>query len=345
MGSYPIYKSKPSFFLMLIKNYHVLFLTLLFSGTFIAISANSWFTSWIGLEINLMSIIPLILIKLNSIFTESAIKYFLAQAIASIIIIFSTSLRFSIFKTNRIEILEILLFFALILKAGIAPLHFWFPQVIFHLRWWQSFLIFTWQKIAPLILITSINFNLIVITRIISTITGALGGLNQTSIKIIITYSSISHRGWILLACYLNFKSWIIYFSIYIFLTASIITFLYFNNVEKINQVFLNNDSYTNKIITSINLFSLGGLPPLLGFSAKLLIIITAIKNNLNILFLILILSSVLSLFFYTRITYSNLMSINKAFKKQPNITKSTFKLFTLRIFLNAIAPIIFILI
>jgi NADH-ubiquinone oxidoreductase chain 2 len=101
--------------------------------TLVAISANSWFTAWLALEINLISIIPLILNKLRPNFTEAAIKYFLAQALASIFLIFPAIILFANKDRINLEVSEALLATALALKAGIAPLHFWFPQVIINL--------------------------------------------------------------------------------------------------------------------------------------------------------------------------------------------------------------------
>jgi NADH-ubiquinone oxidoreductase chain 2 len=104
--------------------YQSTFVTLLMTGTILAVSANSWFTAWLGLEINLMGLIPLILVKLNSNSTEAAIKYFLAQAIASIILVLIALTEKSSFQTYIILDANILILSALAIKAGIAPFHF-----------------------------------------------------------------------------------------------------------------------------------------------------------------------------------------------------------------------------
>jgi len=120
---------------------------------------NSWFMCWLGLEINLISLIPLLIIKLSPLSTETAIKYFLVQAIASLLIIFSSlvegvfSISSILYRTN------ILIIIALGIKIGLAPFHFWFPQVIKISDWTQCTLILTWQKIAPFILIACVYSN------------------------------------------------------------------------------------------------------------------------------------------------------------------------------------------
>lgn len=344
MGSYPVYKSKISFFLMFFKNYQILFIFILIIGTSIAVSANSWFTRWVGLEINLISIIPLMLVELNAKITEASIKYFLSQAIASILLIFGVNLNFITQETLNLENLELLLIRALLIKAGLAPFHFWFPQVRIFLSWFQCILIFTWQKIAPLILITAINIKYALTASIISALVGSLGGLNQKNIKLILTYSSISHRAWIIISCILRFKAWLIYFLIYCFLSLSIILFFYSNQINFINNIFSRDDSFFNKTILTLNLLSLGGLPPLLGFSAKLRIIIISLKIRFLIIFIPLIISSLVSLFFYFRVIYSNFMFTNSIFKINFYINNKAISLFfTTRLFFNISSPLILI--
>lgn len=342
MGSYPVYKSKISFFLMFFKNYQILFIFILIIGTSITVSANSWFTSWLGLEINLISIIPLILSELNSKITEASIKYFLSQAMASILLIFGVNLKFLRQEFLNLENLEIILTSALLIKAGLAPFHFWFPQVRMSLNWFQCILIFTWQKIAPLILISSIRLKTALSARALSALVGSLGGLNQKNIKLILTYSSISHRAWIIISCISRFKAWFIYFLIYSFLSFSIIIFFYTNQINFINNIFSRDDSFLNKTILSINLLSLGGLPPLLGFAAKLRIIVVSLKIGFLVIFIPLILRSLISLFFYFRVIYSNFIFSNPNIKITFNLSSKNINLFfTIRLFFNIVSPII----
>jgi NADH-ubiquinone oxidoreductase chain 2 len=71
-----------------------------------------------------MSIIPLILSELNTKITEASIKYFLSQAMASILLIFGVNLKFYTQEFLNLENLEIILTSALLIKAGLAPFHF-----------------------------------------------------------------------------------------------------------------------------------------------------------------------------------------------------------------------------
>src|ERR1700678_2903927 len=97
-----------------------MFLNFLFIGTTVAVSANSWLTCWLGLEINLIRMIPLILNKLIFNLTEAAIKYFIVQTMASIIFIVRTVFSINFLSFNYLSIAELLIISALIIKAGIA---------------------------------------------------------------------------------------------------------------------------------------------------------------------------------------------------------------------------------
>jgi len=239
---------------------------------------------------------------------------------------------------------DFFIFFSLVLKAGIAPGHFWFPQVANNLKWIQCLIIFTWQKIAPLLLLVSFSAKNIFTVASLSAFVGALGGFNQNVLKLILTYSSISHRGWIVIRCLIRLRAWRFYFFVYCFLSLAIVIFFYSNQTKKIRQIFINKDSYLNKIILSVNIISLGGLPPLLGFTAKLNIILLLLRFNSLLVLAPLIIRSLISLFFYTRIIYSNIININKKiFLSPPHDKKPIFNFYTVSILLNTVSPMLLI--
>lgn len=275
-------------------------------GTIISISANSWLRAWIGLEINLLAFIPLIRDS-KLISTEASLKYFLTQALASSVFLFAVILFFlNIRKRNSNYFIEIIIFSSLLLKRGSAPFHFWFPNVIEGLSWLNALILITWQKIAPLILISYIIFKPLIIIRIIlSRIIGALGGLNQTSLRKLIAYSSINHLGWILAAIYNNNLLWIIYFIFYTFLTFSIIFIFNIFKISHINQLFsIFFHSKILKFFLFFNLLSLGGLPPFLGFFPKWIVIQSLTINNQLFLLIIIVLIALITLYFYIRLCY-----------------------------------------
>lgn len=272
----------------------------------ISISANSWLGAWIGLEINLLAFIPLIRDN-KLISTEASLKYFLTQALASSVFLFAVILfLLNSRKTNSNYFIEIMIFSSLLLKRGSAPFHFWFPNVIEGLSWTNALILITWQKIAPLILISYIIFKPLIITRIIlSRLIGALGGLNQTSLRKLMAYSSINHLGWILAAIYNSNLLWLTYFIFYSFLTFAIIFIFNIFKTSHVNQLFsLFFHSKIIKFFLFFNLLSLGGLPPFLGFFPKWIVIQSLTINNQLFLLTFIVLITLITLYFYIRLSY-----------------------------------------
>nr|YP_010946856.1 NADH dehydrogenase subunit 2 [Rhabdoblatta similsinuata]WGO57613.1 NADH dehydrogenase subunit 2 [Rhabdoblatta similsinuata] len=289
----------------------ILFFTTLMSGMFITISSNSWLSAWMGLEINLLSFIPLMSNNNNIFTTEAALKYFLIQALASstlLFIIISKSLIESMFTMLNSSFTSIMISTPLLMKSGAAPLHWWFPSVMEGLSWNNCFILMTIQKIAPLMLISyTINFNVFLTFIVLSSIIiGAIGGYNQTSIRKILTYSSINHMGWMLVAMLMGENMWILYFLIYSLLTLTIIMIVMPFQISFVNQTYLINDE--NKIMKFLlfsSLLSLGGIPPFLGFLPKWMIIQFMMTNWSMVIISIMVVFSLITLYYYLRISYS----------------------------------------
>nr|AID22246.1 NADH dehydrogenase subunit 2 [Pseudostegana amnicola] len=292
----------------------ILFMMIMILGTMITITSNSWLSAWMGLEINLLSFIPLMSDSNNnnSLTMESSLKYFLTQALASIVLLFAIILM--MLKNIIIELnysyISMMIFSSLLMKSGAAPFHFWFPNMMDGMTWANSLILMTWQKIAPLMLISHVNFNfLLKISVILSVITGALGGINQTSLRKLMAFSSINHLGWMLMTLNISEMHWMIYFLFYSFLSTSIIFMFNVFKLFHFNQMFsLFYNSKTMKFLLFFNFLSLGGLPPFLGFLPKWMVIQQLSMNNNFFLIFFMVLSSLITLFFYLRICYSAFM-------------------------------------
>lgn len=195
----------------------------------------------------------------------------------------------------------------MLIKRGTAPFHFWFPNVIEGLNWINSLILITWQKIAPLILISYLIIKSILFWCILlSIIIGSLGGLNQTSLRKLITFSSINHLGWILISIYSNESLWITYFIFYAFLSFNLVFLFNIFKLFHINQLFsLFIINKYLKFSLFLNLLSLGGLPPFLGFIPKWLTIQYLTFNNQLFIITIIIVITLLTLFFYLRLCYT----------------------------------------
>nr|QWQ55599.1 NADH dehydrogenase subunit 2 [Gampsocleis sinensis] len=287
-----------------------LFTSTLILGTVITITSSSWLGVWMGLEINLLSFIPLMTNTKNIMSTEASLKYFLVQALASAILLFSIILMFTLtpnlylMETN---IFQTLICSALLLKMGAAPFHFWFPGTMEGLSWSNCFILMTWQKIAPLMLLAyiiemSTFISLIIIASIL---VGSLGGLNQSSLRKLMAYSSINHVGWMIAAMIVGENMWELYFLIYSFLSLSIVLVFNMHQIYHINQNFITmtNDRLTKSCLFLL-LLSLGGLPPFLGFFPKWLIIQTMTDMNYQLIVVIMVVMTLITLFYYLRLTF-----------------------------------------
>lgn len=286
------------------KPYSILFSFTLVLGILITISSNNWIIAWIGLEINLYSFIPLLLQSSNNQEKEAAIKYFLIQAFASTLLLLA-----NIYLSYSLWSIYIFIF-SLLTKLGAAPCHFWFPPIIASLSWNICWLVSTLQKLAPLsllrqtILILSPSY--ISLTAIIGTLIGGLGGFNQTQLRTILAYSSISHTGWILASILTSPFITILYFFSYLILITAIIYTL--NTLSNYAVNFTLNPLRLLKIpkvLLIINILRLAGLPPLFGFFPKLILISSLIFIKIYFLSLILTLCSIINLYFYLKIISS----------------------------------------
>nr|WON66082.1 NADH dehydrogenase subunit 2 [Anotylus sp. 'Oxytelopsis' 1 HFZ-2023b] len=289
------------------KYWKLLFFMILWMSIMVTVSTYSWFTMWIGLEINMMSIIPLMNYSKNMYMTESSLKYFIVQAMASSLFLLSIILM-SIYLM-KLKIMLIMTS-ALLIKIGSAPFHFWFPEVMEGQLWTMCFNLLTIQKISPFMLLNyNMNFPYFFsIIIIMNMIISALLGLNQISLRKILTFSSINHISWMLSSIMIMKTIWIFYFLIYM-ITLTNMIYLFNNfNIFYIKQMIKLNFSLNMKLIIMMNFFSMGGLPPFIGFLPKWLTIQMMINYNFTFLMFIMVSLTLFTLFYYTRLMTSSML-------------------------------------
>lgn len=337
MGSYPNYKV--NLFFLIAKTYKILFISTIIIRTLISISSYSWLGMWLGLEINLLSIIPLIHNQRNMLSAESAIKYFIVQSIASTVILLAIILliNYSNITTNVNMQSTFLLIInsRLLTKIGIAPFHFWFPEVIEGLDWMNCLLILTWQKIAPIVLLMY-NIKFIAFTTIViisSIIIRGIIGVNQISLRKIMAYSSINHIGWIIRTIIIIETIWVYYFLIYTIISVNLVIILKTIKIFFLNQLFQSiNSRIITKIFFILNFLSLRGIPPFLGFLPKWLTVQALIQNNLIMMPTIIIIITLITIYIYIRITLSTVLINANEINWNPTIRRFKFRRFYLSI-------------
>nr|ABY63867.1 NADH dehydrogenase subunit 2 [Polytmus guainumbi]QXM27233.1 NADH dehydrogenase subunit II [Polytmus guainumbi] len=289
-------------------------------GTTITISSNHWVTAWAGLEINTLAIIPLISKSHHPRAIEAAIKYFLVQAAASTLLLFSSMI--NAWNTGQWDITQLnnptsslLLTAAVAMKLGLVPFHFWFPEVLQGSPLTTAMLLSTVMKFPPISILFltshSLNPTLLTTMAIASAMLGGWMGLNQTQTRKILAFSSISHLGWMAIALTYNPKLTLLAFYLYCIMTSAIFLTLNTTKSLKLSTMMTSwTKTPTLNAALMMTLLSLAGLPPLTGFLPKWLIIQELCKQEVTPSATIIAILSLLGLFFYLRLAYYSTITL-----------------------------------
>nr|UTE82020.1 NADH dehydrogenase subunit 2 [Propithecus diadema] len=314
-------------------------ITTIFTGTMLTMISSHWLLIWMGLEMNMLAIIPILAKKTNPRSTEAATKYFLTQATASMLLMMTIVINAMYTGqwnvTNIHNLLTTLtIIIALTMKLGMTPFHFWIPEVTQGVTLTAGMLLLTWQKLAPISIMLqiypSMNTNILLAFALLSTLVGGWGGLNQTQLRKILAYSSIAHMGWMVAVLTFYPSLTILNLLVYLMLTITLFTMLNINTSTTtltLSILWNKNPTITLMILTS--LLSLGGLPPLTGFLPKWVIVQELTKNNNITMATIMVITALLNLYFYMRLIYSTSLTMfptsnNMKMKWQLQPTKFT---------------------
>lgn len=307
MGSYPAYRL---FFFLLWVIKGVIYGVFIMLGTFLTLRSSSWFVVWIGLEMNIIGFIPLVGVS-GMVRSESIFKYFLIQVVGSIML-FLVGLvgrfhfGYGIFGYD-LFLRGWAIIFIMALRAGARPFHHWFVSVREGLDWVRLRVLITWQKLIPLGLVFESGWSAIsvVIIGVFRVVVGGLGGFNEIIIKKLLAYSSISHLGWIIILFMISWWGGIIYFILYVFVTLGVVYYFLGRRFYHIGQLF--RSSRTRWMSFGgfcVRLFSLGGLPPFLGFFPKWLGLILIIRGGYVVVGFIFMVVGLITLYYYLRMGY-----------------------------------------
>nr|ARX96755.1 NADH dehydrogenase subunit 2 [Calothorax lucifer]ARX96756.1 NADH dehydrogenase subunit 2 [Calothorax lucifer] len=289
-------------------------------GTTITISSSHWMSAWAGLEINTLAIIPLISKSHHPRAIEAAIKYFLVQAAASTLLLFSSMI--NAWHTGQWDITQLnhptsslLLTTAIAMKLGLVPFHFWFPEVLQGSPLTTAMLLSTVMKFPPMTILFltshSLNPTLLTAMALASAALGGWMGLNQTQTRKILAFSSISHLGWMTIILTYSPKLTLMTFYLYSIMTSAI--FLTLNTTKSLKlSTMMTSWTKTPVLNTTLmmTLLSLAGLPPLTGFLPKWLIIQELSKQEMATSATIIAILSLLGLFFYLRLAYYSTITL-----------------------------------
>nr|AEO87256.1 NADH dehydrogenase subunit 2 [Equus caballus] len=289
-------------------------------GTMIVMMSSHWLMIWIGFEMNLLAIIPILMKKYNPRTMEASTKYFLTQATASMLLMMAIIInlmhsgQWTITKVFN-PTASIIMTSALAMKLGLTPFHFWVPEVTQGISLTSGLILLTWQKLAPMSILyqisPSINLNILLTMAVLSILVGGWGGLNQTQLRKIMAYSSIAHMGW--MTAVLVYNPTLTMLNMLIYITMTLTMFMLFIHSSSTTTLSLSHTWNKTPLTTTLiltTLLSMGGLPPLSGFMPKWMIIQELTKNSSIILPTLMAIMALLNLYFYMRLTYSTSLTM-----------------------------------
>lgn len=321
------------------------------------ISSSDLITMFLSIELQSFAVYILATIYRDSESATSAgLKYFLLGSLSSALILLgsgllygftgltsfsglymlcstylNTGLEGSIFNIHTIEVGILLIGIGLLFKVAAAPFHNWAPDVYDGVPTLVTGWLATMPKISLLVFILEFQgftqlgnwlswTYLLLISSLLSLIIGTVGGLSQYRIKRLLTFSTISHVGFLLLALAINteesVESFLFYLIQYTLTNVNVffilIAFGYlihsrgttpYSPIQYINQ--LRGQLQANPLLGlsfAICLFSMAGIPPLVGFFGKQMVLYSAVHNGNFFLAIVAILTSVISAAYYLRV-------------------------------------------
>ncbi len=313
-------------------------------GTMIMISANSLLTMYLGLETLSLSLYALVAFDRNSATSaESAMKYFVLGAIASGALLYGISWIYGMTGSLQFhEIAEVIrtqpeingvpLWFGLAFvivgigfKFGAVPFHMWLPDVYQGARSPVTLFIATAPKLGALALALRILVSglgdlheiwqdMIMILAVLSLVIGNVVAIAQSNIKRMLGYSAIAHVGFILLAVFCGTKQGygaaLFYTLTYVVMAAGSFGMIILLSrqgfeAENLNDFKgLNSRSPWFAFMMLFFMFGLAGVPPWVGFFAKLNVINAVLIAGFPGLAVLMVLATVVGAFYYIRVIW-----------------------------------------
>jgi len=311
-------------------------------GMLIMISAHSFLMIYLGLELLSLSLYAMIAFNRNSLIaSESAMKYFVLGAMASGLLLYGISIFYGITGTLNINELAtavsaqseqnpVALAFALTFivvglsfKLGAVPFHMWLPDIYQGSPTSVTLFIGTAPKIAGFAMtirllvdgLSELQFDwsqMLTVLAVASMVIGNVIAIAQTNFKRMLAYSTISHVGFILLgilAGTANGYASAMFYTITYAITSSVSfgILILLNRkgceAENISDLSgLNNSNPWYAAMLAIAMFSMAGVPPTVGFYAKLSVLQSVVAIDMVWLAIVAVLFSVIGLFYYLRI-------------------------------------------
>ncbi|MEM0908362.1 MAG: NADH-quinone oxidoreductase subunit NuoN [Pseudomonadota bacterium] len=311
-------------------------------GMMLMISAGDMIGVYLGLELQSLAVYVAVAINRDSIrSTEAGLKYFVLGALSSGMLLYGISLVYGFTGATQFEAIAAsimaeggaglgVIFGLVFILAGLAfkvsavPFHMWTPDVYEGAPSPVTALLAAAPKVAAMALFTRVVMEafqpavlewqqILIFLSVMSMILGAFAAIGQTNIKRLMAYSSIGHIGYALIGIASGSEQGVVgvvvYMTIYLVTTlgafACILAMRRTDEgmVEDISDLagLVRTQPFMAAMFTLI-LFSLAGIPPLVGFFGKFYVFLAAVEADLVPLAVIGVLASAVSAFYYLRI-------------------------------------------
>lgn len=312
-------------------------------GMMMMVSAGDLMSLYMGLELQSLALYVIAAFRRDSLkSTEAGLKYFVLGALSSGMLLYGASFVYGYTGTTNFagiastihsgEPLELGLIFGLVFlcvgmafKISAAPFHMWTPDVYEGSPTPVTAFFATAPKMAAAGLFARVMFDafdgaqadwtqIVAFLSLVSMFLGAVAAIGQTNIKRLMAYSSISHMGFALMGLAAGteegVKALLIYMAIYVVMNIG--TFAFILNMEKDGRAVTDIRSlgqYSKSApgraaALAILMFSLAGIPPMVGFIGKLYVLRAAVGADMAWLAVAGVVASVIGAFYYLRIIY-----------------------------------------
>ncbi len=309
-------------------------------GMSVMVSANSLLTLYIGIELQSLALYILAAFNRDSLrASEAGLKYFVLGAISSGLLLYGITLVYGSAGSlhfDRIgEVVQangtqagliagmVFVLCGLGFKISAAPFHMWTPDVYEGAPTPVSGFFAGAPKFAAIALIARVLVGpfggiedqwqqVVIVFAVLSMLIGAVGALRQTNIKRLMAYSSIANMGYALVPLAAGgeagVRGMLIFMSIYVITVIGIFACILQMRirdgmVEELSDLAgLSKSNQSMAIILSVFMFSLMGIPPLLGFFGKLYAFLPAMDAGLTWLVVFALVASVIGAFYYLRL-------------------------------------------
>ena len=308
-------------------------------GMMIMISAHSLLTLYLGLELLSLSLYALVALQRDSVHaSEAAMKYFVLGAIASGMLLYGMSMIYGVTGTLQLDSIaeravsgdRTLLAFGLVFllvgmafKFGAVPFHMWVPDVYHGAPTAVTLYIGSAPKIAAFAMLVRLLVDgmidlhdqwqgILIILAVLSMAVGNIVAIAQTNLKRMLAYSTISHVGFLILGILTGaqsgFSASMFYALAYVLMALGgfgMIILLSRKGFEgdKLDDFKgLNRRSSWYAFMMLILMFSMAGVPPFLGFWAKLAVLQEVVAADMLWLAIVGVVFSVIGVFYYLRI-------------------------------------------